>query len=68
MKLADALRVKTITLTDYVERDYPCFCCSQMIPMRFDIDDIGKKAKQHANMCSRYLVELDEVNGLCYSI
>ncbi len=28
--------------------------------MRFDVDDISKKTKQHANECSRYLVELDE--------
>ena len=37
------------------------YCCSQTIPMRFDIDDIGKKTKHHAAECSRYLLELDKV-------
>ena len=41
---------------------FECFDdCSQTIPMRFDVDDIGKKTRHHATECSRYLVELDKV-------
>ena len=30
--------------------------------MRFDIGDIGKKTKQHATECNRYLLELNKVS------
>lgn len=46
------------------------YCCSQTMPMRFNIDDISKKTKHHATECSRYLVELDKVYtyiGLVFS-
>ena len=37
-------------------------CCSQTIPMRFDIDDIGKKTKHHEAECNRNLMDLDKVS------
>lgn len=57
-----------ITYT-YVHVASGLYCCSQTMPMRFNIDDISKKTKHHATECSRYLVELDKVHTyVCYSV